>query len=538
MRSRAGRLTKTRWRMGLAGRWPAAAALGVLVSVLVVGALLLARSPADRDEPAAAAQVAPETETAQAAPEAAPTQRAPDPAAPGPEPEPATRERAPDPATPGPEPEAATSDRAPEPTAPDPEPALASADAEQAAPAPAPASEETTAPDPAEEPAATDEVPAPSEEPSTAGESIPVRGGVTLTAGPEYTEAAARAAVAAALARSAEVASPVVAVLPAPRLAPSRTAVSPPRLVEAPPPATESPPPSDDPSPASLAAEALPTAPPAAAPPAAPAAEATAIEPPSEAPPALSLGQPLGNLAPDVVDLLLEPPGEISVAMIDLRRNLAFTHRGDVYFDLASVSKVPLMLTVLREREREERALTQHDRRLLEVMIQSSNNEAASTLWDEVSGQVPSLLFDSELWPGILLPRGWGLWTGTAEGVARVFQEIVAGDWFSPDVRDDAMGLLDGVVHWQRWGVSAGLPDDGATVALKNGWYPQKAGWIVHSAGYVLDAGGRPDYVLVILSRHNPTLEDGIALLEEIAAGLHAALRPTVVSAGLQQSAR
>ena len=260
--------------------------------------------------------------------------------------------------------------------------------------------------------------------------------------------------------------------------------------------------------------------------------------PAAEAPPAPAAGQPLGNVAPDVVDLLLEPPGEISVAMIDLRRNLAFTHRGDVYFDLASVSKVPLMLTVLREREREEQALTQRERRLLEVMIQSSNNEAASTLWDEVSAEVPSLLFDSEIWPDILLPRGWGLWTGTAEGVARVFQEIVAGEWFSPDVRDDAMRLLDGVVHWQRWGISAGLPDDGASVALKNGWYPQKAGWIVHSAGYVLDAGGRPDYVLVILSRHNPTLESGIALVEEIAAGLHAALRPTVVSAGLRQPAR
>ena len=80
--------------MGLAGRWPVAAAIGVLVSVLVVGALLLARSPAAPDEPSAAAQVAPETETTQAAPEAATPQRAPDPAAPGPEPEVARGARA------------------------------------------------------------------------------------------------------------------------------------------------------------------------------------------------------------------------------------------------------------------------------------------------------------------------------------------------------------------------------------------------------------------------------------------------------------
>ncbi len=244
-------------------------------------------------------------------------------------------------------------------------------------------------------------------------------------------------------------------------------------------------------------------------------------------------GQPLGNLAPDVVERLSESSGDVAVAAIDLRRNLAFTHQGDVHFDLASVAKVPLMLAVLREGERGERPLTLRERSLLEVMIHTSDNDAASVLWAGVAGGEPAPLLDGDVWPGVLVSGDWGLWTGTAPGVARIFREIVAGESLSPDVRGDAMRLLDGVVHWQRWGVSAGLPGDGASVALKNGWYPQEeAGWIVHSAGYVLDAGGRPDYVLVVLSRNNRTLEGGIALVEEIAAGLHAALRPAVVSAG------
>jgi hypothetical protein len=352
---------------------------------------------------------------------------------------------------------------------------------------------------------------------------------VTLSAGPAYTDAAAQA-TAAALARAAA-APPPSTVAAAPRFAEPRPAeTTSPMILE--------------PSLLSLASQAIPASPPADPLTEAAAAGAVAEEPPPavpadiDAPPPPTGGQPLGNLAPDVVERLSGLPGDISVATIDLRRNLAFTHQPDLYYDLASVSKVPLMLTVLRESEREERALSPREQSLLEMMIHSSNNEAAIALWEAVADGASALLFDSDVWPDILVPRGWGLWTGNAYGVARLFREIVAGDSLSPDVRDDAMHLLDGVVQWQRWGISAGLPDDGARVALKNGWYPTKGGWLVHSAGYVLDVGGRPDYVLVILSAGNPTFADGVVLIEEIAAGIHAALRPAVVSAGLREPTR
>ena len=171
-------------------------------------------------------------------------------------------------------------------------------------------------------------------------------------------------------------------------------------------------------------------------------------------------------------------------------------------------------------------------------MIHTSSNEAASALWQGAGNAVPDLLTQLDVWPGILVPGGWGLWTGNAHGVAQVFREIVAGAALSEGVRHDAMGLLAGVASWQRWGISAGLPEGGASVGLKNGWYPAKDGWLVHSAGYVLDAGGQPDYVIVILSAQNKSLAGGIELVEEIAASIHAALRAGVVSAGVPRSDR
>ena len=256
------------------------------------------------------------------------------------------------------------------------------------------------------------------------------------------------------------------------------------------------------------------------------------------APPDLPVTQPLGILAPAIAERLASLPNGVGITTIDLRRDLIFTHHAGAYYDLASVAKVPLMLAVLQEGEREERALSRREQVLLELMIHTSSNEAANALWQDAVNAVPGLLSQLDVWPGILVPGGWGLWTGNAYGVAQVFREIVAGESLSEGVRHDAMSLLAGVASWQRWGISAGLPEGGGSVALKNGWYPAKDGWLVHSAGYVLDAGGQPDYVIVILSAQHKSLADGVELVEEIAASIHAALRAGVVSAGVPPSDR
>ena len=305
-------------------------------------------------------------------------------------------------------------------------------------------------------------------------------------------------------------ASPAADIVPRPRFAaPPPVAASPPRFAEPP-----------------------------AGPVASPRPAAAPLPETAQAPPELPVTQPLGILAPAIAERLAALPNDIGITTIDLRRDLVFTHQADIYYDLASVAKVPLMLAVLQEGERAERTISRREQVLLELMIHTSSNEAASALWQGAGNAVPDLLTQLDVWPGILVPGGWGLWTGNAHGVAQVFREIVAGAALSEGVRHDAMGLLAGVASWQRWGISAGLPEGGASVGLKNGWYPAKDGWLVHSAGYVLDAGGQPDYVIVILSAQNKSLAGGIELVEEIATSIHAALRAGVVSAGVPRSDR
>ena len=405
----------------------------------------------------------------------------------------------------------------PSPVAADPSPVAADPPPAAADPPPAsdaPADEDT----PADDDAPADAAPADDDADAAPPDPPPAEDDEAVSAAPEQDAEAATDAAPATTDEdeppptvAATDASAATDIVPRPRFAAPEppVAASPPRFAE--------PPPGPVPSPR-----------PAAAP----------LPELELAPPELPVTQPLGILAPAIAERLAALPNGIGITTIDLRRDLIFTHHADTYYDLASVAKVPLMLAVLQEGERAERTLSRREKVLLELMIHTSSNEAASALWQGAGNAVPDLLTQLDVWPGILVPGGWGLWTGNAYGVAQVFREIVEGAALSEGVRHDAMGLLAGVASWQRWGVSAGLPEGGASVGLKNGWYPAKDGWLVHSAGYVLDAGGQPDYVIVILSGQNKSLAGGIELVEEIAASIHAALRAGVVSAGIPRSDR
>ena len=93
--------------------------------------------------------------------------------------------------------------------------------------------------------------------------------------------------------------------------------------------------------------------------------------------------------------------------------------------------------------------------------------------------------------------------------------------------RDYALSLMENVAADQAWGVSGGVPA-GTTVALKNGWLPLDAAssdWQINSIGWV--SGHGRDYVLAVLTNHNPSETYGIDTIDT-SGSAHSILRTSL----------
>jgi hypothetical protein len=220
--------------------------------------------------------------------------------------------------------------------------------------------------------------------------------------------------------------------------------------------------------------------------------------------------------------------GTVGVAVYDLATHQTWT-LGDMSRaqDEASVVKVEILETLLA---REPAGLTSAQAGLAEQMIEDSDNDAATALWDAVgatggiraygkllglTGTTPSPCVQCSDFPW----PGWGLTTTTPLDQLTLLRQLVsARSVLNAASRRFALRLMEDVTPDQRWGVSAGVPAQ-ATVALKNGWLPLDAAgtdWQINSIGWV--SGSGRDYLLAVLTTGNPSEEYGIDTIDELSA--------------------
>jgi beta-lactamase class A len=186
----------------------------------------------------------------------------------------------------------------------------------------------------------------------------------------------------------------------------------------------------------------------------------------------------------------------------------------------ASVVKVDILETLLTQRG--SGGLSGTDQALAQSMIEDSDNDSATDLWDAVGGPGGIRSFNAKAGLADTTPSpcvecagfawpGWGLTTTTpADQIALLRQIAVPGGLLSTPERGYAAQLMENITPSQRWGVCAGVPAQ-VTVALKNGWLPlNEAGtdWQINSVGWVSGLGR--DYLIAVLSTGNPTERYGI----------------------------
>jgi beta-lactamase class A len=255
------------------------------------------------------------------------------------------------------------------------------------------------------------------------------------------------------------------------------------------------------------------------------AAAATASSPAPR--PAASQHDPLGSAAASYVSTR---DGVVLAAVYDLRTGQTWRFGQGQPQDEASVVKLDVLETLLAERGRNGTELSTGDRTLAEQMIEDSDNDAATSLWDEVGGAsgirsfntsagladtVPSACVNC---PGFPWP-GWGLTTTIPGDQLTLLRTLVEPNSLLTNTeRDYALSLMENVTPDQRWGVSGGVPAQ-ATVALKNGWLPLNSAnnnWQINSVGWI--SGSGRDYLIAVLTTGNPTEQYGIDTIDQLAA--------------------
>jgi beta-lactamase class A len=269
-------------------------------------------------------------------------------------------------------------------------------------------------------------------------------------------------------------------------------------------------------------------------------AACTPAGPPSRTPaPAARAAAPAPGPAPReqrgaTLTRALEPllPGgstRLAVAVLDLDsadQEIA-SYAANEPFETASISKLGILAALLLQAQDDKRTLTAAERDNAEGMIRTSDNDAASTLWQTI-GKAQGLntahkrlgLSSTHGGPG----NHWGLTRTTATDQIQLLRAIFSPKppatrtphALTPQSRTYIQHLMTRITPDQNWGISAAA-SPGSHWALKNGWLQRTTTnhWIINTTGQITVHGHH--YLLTILSNGHTTMKNGITLIEHTA---------------------
>lgn len=229
---------------------------------------------------------------------------------------------------------------------------------------------------------------------------------------------------------------------------------------------------------------------------------------------------PDARLAAALAPVLRRHPGTLAVGVIDPAAGVAATYHVRRSFDTASIVKADILAVLLLQHQQAGTALSEDEKELATEMIEDSDNDAASALWDAAHGG-PGLAAGNAalglrgIVPG---PGGyWGLTTTTVAGQLDLLSVLVsARSPLRASARRYELGLMRRVQTGQDWGVTAAA-GAGTRPAVKNGWLPAgpDGQWVINSIGVISHAGQR--LLVAVLSSGQPSEPAGIGQVQAAA---------------------
>jgi hypothetical protein len=223
--------------------------------------------------------------------------------------------------------------------------------------------------------------------------------------------------------------------------------------------------------------------------------------------------------------------GNLAVGIVDLTTGTRVLYHRREHFHTASIVKADILATLLLQHQRAGTPLSEDETELATTMIENSNDDAASDLWNVVGGaggiaEANESLGLRHTWPG----QGgyWGLTSTTVVDQLHLLRDLVSARSVLSDAsRDYELGLMRDVEADQRWGVPVVAAPE-TDPAVKNGWLPDPDLWVINSIGVVRHAG--QTLLIAVLSNDHQSESAGIAEVQ--AAATAAASLVTAGSGG------
>ncbi len=149
----------------------------------------------------------------------------------------------------------------------------------------------------------------------------------------------------------------------------------------------------------------------------------------------------------------------------------------------ASTIKLAIAVDLLLRERARTIVLRPSDRTDLAAMLRTSNDNAATRLWNRYGGSMARSRYAGYGLTGLRFPGRvyWGAAQSTADDMDRLINHVL--DKLPPDVRAYIVKQLREVAGNQQWGVWGAGP--AAAPGNKNGWHDYGDGWVINSVGFV-----------------------------------------------------
>jgi beta-lactamase class A len=212
--------------------------------------------------------------------------------------------------------------------------------------------------------------------------------------------------------------------------------------------------------------------------------------------------------------------GGVSIEAVDLDTGATYRYGATSGMRTGSIVKLYILETVMLRHQKAGTKLSSNERALATRMIENSDNNAATALWNEIGGasglrKAAAQLGVKNTVPG---PNGmWGLTQTDAPDYIALLRNLTSDRALSSASRGYILDLMEDVEADQRWGVSAAA-DKGSTVRLKNGWLAtdhDHGRWLVNSVGVITAHGDK--VIVAVMTQHGSSFTGGISLVQKLA---------------------